>query len=168
VPDVARLNGPQTPAEQRQSKEAYLADFMGKTELHNLYSAYVDADGTLVSGQATAFVDALIARAGITPANRQSLINNLKNATGTPVQTIEDFILQPELSNVGTKFYDRGFITMQYFGYLRRNPDPAGFNFWVGQLIGPSAPHRQDYRFMVGGFLNSDEYRFRFALLSAQ
>jgi hypothetical protein len=34
----------------------------------------------------------------------------------------------------------------------------------VGQLIGENAPHKQDYRFMVGGFLQSDEYRFRFAL----
>jgi hypothetical protein len=113
------------------------------------------------------FVDALIARAGVTIANRQTLINNLQTGARTPAQTLEDFILQPELSNVGTKFYDRGFITMQYFGYLRRNPDQAGFNFWVGQLIGPSAPHRGDYRFMVGGFLQSDEYRFRFAQISA-
>jgi hypothetical protein len=71
------------------------------------------------------------------------------------------------MSDVGTKFYDRGFITMQYFGYLRRDPDSGGFNFWVGQLIGDNAPHRQDYCFMVGGFLQSDEYRFRFALISA-
>jgi hypothetical protein len=51
---------------------------------------------------------------------------------------------------------------------LRRDPDPAGFNFWVGQLIGPNAPHRRDYRFMVGGFINSDEYRFRFAPIPAR
>jgi hypothetical protein len=55
---------------------------------------------------------------------------------------------------------------MQYFGYLRRDPDTAGFNFWVGQLIGVGAPHRGDYRFMVRGFLQSDEYRFRFAMIT--
>jgi hypothetical protein len=83
-----------------------------------------------------------------------------------PSPAMEDFILAPEISSVGTLYYDRGFITMQYFGYLRRDPDSGGFNFWVGQLIGSSAPHRLDYRFMVGGFLQSDEYRFRFALIS--
>jgi uncharacterized protein DUF4214 len=95
------------------------------------------------------------------------LINNLQTGARTPAQTLEDFILAPELSGIGTKFYDRGFITMQYFGYLRRDPEQAGFDFWQSQLIGPSAPHRGDYRFMVGGFINSDEYRFRFALISA-
>jgi hypothetical protein len=55
---------------------------------------------------------------------------------------------------------------MQYFGYLRRDPEQAGFDFWVGQLIGPNAPHKQDYRFMVGGFLQSDEYNLRFAQTS--
>jgi hypothetical protein len=32
--------------------------------------------------------------------------------------------------------------------------------------MGLNAPHRQDYRFMVAGFLQSDEYRFRFAMIS--
>jgi hypothetical protein len=162
VPDVARLNGFQSVIEQQQNKAAYLSDFMSKTEFRNLYGAHVNSNGTLVAGQATAFVDALIARAGITPASRQTLINNLANGSRTPAQTVEDFILTPEMSDIGTKFYDRGIITMQYFGYLRRDPDAGGFNFWVGQLIGPNAPHKLDYRFMVGGFLQSDEYRFRF------
>ncbi|HEY0321095.1 MAG TPA: DUF4214 domain-containing protein [Pyrinomonadaceae bacterium] len=121
-----------------------------------------------MAADAAGFVNALCARAGITPASRQTLINNLQAGTRTPAQTLEDFILSTELSGVGTKFYDRGFITMQYFGYLRRDPDATGFNFWVGQLIGANAPHRLDYRFMVGGFLNSDEYRFRFAQISAR
>jgi len=25
-------------------------------------------------------------------------------------------------------------VTMQYFGYLRRDPDTAGFNFWLNKL----------------------------------
>jgi lysyl endopeptidase len=166
VPDVARLNGPQTVEEQRLGKDAYLLDLINKTEFRNIYGQYLSANG-LIATNPTGFVDALCARAGITPASRQTLINNLAAGTRTPAQTIEDFILTPELSNVGTLFYDRGFITMQYFGYLRRDPETAGFNFWVGQLIGANAPHRGDYRFMVGGFLQADEYRFRYALISA-
>jgi hypothetical protein len=166
VPDVARLNGFQTVAEQRASKDAYLLDFINRTEFRTLYGQYLSADG-LTATNATGFVNALTATSGITPASRQTLINNLQSGARTPAQTLEDFILTPEISGVGTKFYDRGFITMQYFGYLRRDPDAAGFDFWVGQLIGPNAPHRQDYRFMVGGFINSDEYHFRFAMISA-
>ncbi|MCA1557107.1 MAG: NF038122 family metalloprotease, partial [Acidobacteria bacterium] len=125
VPDVARLNGFQTPTEQRQSKDAYLADLIAKTEFRNIYSAHVNADGTLVAGHATAFVDALITRAQVTlpAASRQALINNLTSGARTPALTMEDFILLPEVNGVGTRIYDRAIITMQYFGFLRRNPD---------------------------------------------
>jgi hypothetical protein len=165
VPDVARLNGFQSVAEQRASKDAYLLDFVNRQEFRNLYGQYLTADSSRAVDPA-GFVDALSARAGVTPASRQTLINNLQSGARDPAHTLEDFILTPEISAVGSRFYDRGFITMQYFGYLRRDPEAAGFDFWVGQLIGPNAPHRGDYRFMVGGFLQSDEYRFRFALIS--
>jgi hypothetical protein len=165
VLDGARLNGFQTVAEQRASKDAYLIDFINKAEFKSLYGQYLSANLQTATNP-TGFVDALCAKAGITPAGKQSLINNLQSGAKDPAHTVEDFILTPEMSAVGTKFYDRGFITMQYFGYLRRDPEQAGFDFWQQQLIGASAPHRQDYRFMVGGFLQSDEYRFRYALLS--
>jgi hypothetical protein len=166
VPDVARLNGFQSVAEQRASKDAYLTDFINKTEFKNIYGSYLSANG-LTATNPTGFVNELCTRSGITPASKQTLINNLQSGARDPAHTIEDFILTPEMSTVGTKFYDRGFITMQYFGYLRRDPEAAGFDFWQGQLIGTNAPHRGDYRFMVGGFLQSDEYRFRFAMISA-
>jgi hypothetical protein len=165
-PEVARLNGSQTVQEQRQGKDAYLLDFMNKQEFKTLYDQYLTADH-LHATNAAGFVNALCQAAGITPASKQTLIDNLQSGQRDPAHTVEDFILTPEISNTGTKFYDRGFITMQYFGYLRRDPDSGGFSFWVGQLIGPNAPHKGDYRFMVGGFLQSDEYRFRFALISA-
>lgn len=163
VPDVARLNGVQTVAEQRANKDAYLADFLNKTEFRSQYGTYVNANGSLVTGQAAGFVNALCVKAGITPSIKQILINNLANGTRTPAQTLEDFILAPEISNPGTKFYDRARIVMQYFGYLRRDPEQGGFDFWWDQLTNPAKGHLQDYRFMVGGFLNSDEYKFRFA-----
>jgi sugar lactone lactonase YvrE len=166
VADVARLNGSQTPAEQRLGKDAYLLSLVNSIAFRNLYAPYLSADG-LTATDAAGFVNALCTRAGITPASKQTLIDNLQSKAKDPAHTLEDFILTPEISAVGTKFYDRGFITMQYFGYLRRDPDLAGFNFWVGQLIGENAPHKQDYRFMVGGFLQSDEFHFRFALIPA-
>jgi hypothetical protein len=36
--------------------------------------------------------------------------------------------------------YNRAFVATQYFGYLRRDPDMAGFLFWLGQVS--SAPLR--------------------------
>jgi hypothetical protein len=29
--------------------------------------------------------------------------------------------------------YNRSFVLTEYFGYLRRDPDPGGFDFWLGQ-----------------------------------
>ena len=166
VPDVARLNGFQTVTEQQQNKAAYLSDFTNKNEFKALYGQYLSSNGATAT-DASGFVNALCNKAGITPATKQDLIDKLANGTRTPAQTVEAFILTPEMSGIGTKFYDRGFITMQYFGYLRRDPEQGGFDFWVGQLMGPNAPHKQDYRFMVGGFLQSDEYHFRFAFIKA-
>jgi len=55
---------------------------------------------------------------------------------------------------------------MQYYGYLRRNPDDpqdtdfSGWNFWLNKL------NQSDGNFidaeMVKAFLNSTEYRQRF------
>jgi hypothetical protein len=46
---------------------------------------------------------------------------------------------------------------MQYFGYLRRDPDPD-YNKWLAYLN----EHPDDFRTMVRGFMNSVEYRLRF------
>ena len=62
--------------------------------------------------------------------------------------------------------FNRAFVLMQYFGYLRRNPDDApnadfsGFDFWLNKLN----QFNGDYRAaeMVKAFLSSDEYRQRF------
>jgi hypothetical protein len=165
IPEVARLNGFQTPQEQQLNKDAFLLEFVNRAEFKTLYGQYLAANG-LTATDPAGFVNALCAKTGVTPASKQALITSLQNATKTPAKTLEDFILTPEMSAVGTPLYDRGFITMQYFGYLRRDPEPGGFTFWQGQLMNQNSAHYHDYRFMVGGFINSDEYRFRLALIS--
>jgi hypothetical protein len=47
---------------------------------------------------------------------------------------------------------------MQYFGYLRRDPDTQGYNDWLTYL----GAHPGDFRTMVVGFVNSPEYALRF------
>jgi hypothetical protein len=169
VPEVARLNGPQTPQEQRLGKDAYLLDFMAKTEFRNLYDQYLTADHLHARDAANAalFVDALCNKAGITPASKSALVGNLQNGTRDPAHTIEDFILTPEINGDGTKFYDRARIVMQYFGFLRRDPEQAGFDFWWARVATPGTAQFHDYRELVNNFLRSDEYNFRFAFIPA-
>ena len=58
---------------------------------------------------------------------------------------------------------------MQYFGYLRRNPSDApeanlnyaGWNFWLGKLDEFNGDYVRAE--MVKAFLDSTEYRTRFA-----
>jgi hypothetical protein len=61
---------------------------------------------------------------------------------------------------------NKAFVLMQYFGYLRRNPNDApntnfdGYNFWLGKL------NQFNGNFvnaeMVKAFLSASEYRQRF------
>jgi hypothetical protein len=55
---------------------------------------------------------------------------------------------------------NRAFVTMEYFGYLRRDPDTSGFNFWLNKLNSFNGNFVQAE--MVKAFLSSAEYRQRF------
>lgn len=63
----------------------------------------------------------------------------------------------------GKAFYDQefnpAFVFVEYLGYLRRNPDRAGFDHWLGKLnlYGNFVDAE-----MVRSFIVSDEYRGRF------
>jgi hypothetical protein len=56
--------------------------------------------------------------------------------------------------------FRRAFVQMQYFGYLRRDPDAAGFNFWLGKLNDFGGDYIRAE--MVKAFITSIEYRARF------
>ncbi len=61
--------------------------------------------------------------------------------------------------------FNRAFVLMQYFGYLRRNPNDApdsdytGFDFWLGKLNQFNGNINAE---MVKAFIVSGEYRGRF------
>ena len=49
---------------------------------------------------------------------------------------------------------------MEYFGYLRRDPDMEGYDFWLN-VLNNRVP--ANYRSMVCAFLTSAEYQGRFS-----
>lgn len=63
-----------------------------------------------------------------------------------------------ESPEVSQKLSNEAFVAMQYFGYLRRDPEADGFNDWLRVIDADPANVRQ----MVNGFVNSVEYRNRF------
>ena len=64
----------------------------------------------------------------------------------------------------GQAFYNaesnRAFVQLEYFGYMKRDPDDAGYAFWLGKLdqFGGNFVNAE----MVLAFISSPEYRARF------
>jgi len=52
------------------------------------------------------------------------------------------------------------FVMMEYFGYLRRDPDESGYAFWLNKLSEFNGNFERAE--MVKAFLVSGEYRDRF------
>jgi hypothetical protein len=118
------------------------------------------------------FVDALYLNAGVTPlpTERASVINEFGSATDTADTAARGRALRrvAENSSLAQQETNRAFVLMQYFGYLRRNPnDPPeaglnfdGYNFWLGKL------NQFNGNFvnaeMVKAFIVSGEYKGRF------
>ncbi|MGI8566328.1 MAG: Calx-beta domain-containing protein, partial [Pyrinomonadaceae bacterium] len=156
IPDMSRLSGFQTPAEQESNKTAFVNDFMARPEFAARFG------GLTTAAQAQAFVEKLEMTAGVKVAEplRAQLISEMASGQKTAAQTVRAFV---ESQQVWDKFFYRGFVAMQYFGYLRRDPETAGYNDWVDVLTnGRGQIVKGDYRHLIFGFIYSTEYRARF------
>ena len=145
VPDLAQVGGAQSPESEVISKAAYTDAFVQRQEFKNRYDALSN----------TAYVDALETNAEVTLTNKAALVEALNTSQKTRAQLLREIV---ELQSVTDKFFIRAFVAMQYFGYLRRDPDAIGYNNWVTTLTaGPS-----NFRHITFGFIYSAEYRQRF------
>jgi len=123
----------------------------------------------------TLYVQELFNTTGIaaTAAQKQALMDGLGNGTETRASVLRkvvDGTVVISESNVqfttpyGQAFFNqelrRVFVYMEYVGYLRRNPDTAGFNHWLGKLNQYNGDPFQAE--MVRSFILSPEYRSRF------
>jgi hypothetical protein len=61
--------------------------------------------------------------------------------------------------------YNKAFVLMEYFGYLRRDTDQNGYEFWLNVLNNGSL---NNYRGMVCSFITSTEYQLRFGTVVTQ
>lgn len=137
------------------NKQAYFTDFVTRSRFTFAYPT------TLTPSQ---FVDALFAKAGVTPssAERTSVINEFGSATNTADTAARARALRRIAENavLGQQEFNKAFVLMQYFGYLRRDPDAAGYQFWLNKLnqFGGNYENAE----MVTAFITSIEYRQRF------
>ncbi len=116
------------------------------------------------------FVDALYTNAGLIPTsapNRPKAISEFNSTTPSDpaarARALRDVAEDPMLTQ---QEFNRAFVLMQYFGYLRRNPndtpdsDFIGYNFWLGKLNQFGGNYQAAE--MVKAFIVSSEYRQRF------
>jgi hypothetical protein len=110
------------------------------------------------------FVNKLFDTAGLTSATfdaqRQTETQALIDGSKTRAQVLLDVIEIPEFK---TREFNPAFVLMQYYGYLRRDPEPEGYQFWLNVLNNKLPNDISGYRAMVCGFLTSDEYQDRFS-----
>ncbi len=105
------------------------------------------------------YVDTLFANTGVmpNPVEREALIGGLNSGAETRASVLRKVA---ENKAVYDKEYNPAFVTIQYFGYMRRDPDTEGYNFWLGKLNSFGGDFvKAD---MVRAFIVSSEYRRRF------
>jgi len=102
----------------------------------------------------------------LTPSQRQALIDQLGMDATSP--TLRAQVLRSVAENgiFTQRQFNKAFVLMQYFGYLRRKPNATpdtnfdGYNFWLRKLIEFNGNFVKAE--MVKAFISSDEYRGRF------
>jgi len=110
------------------------------------------------------FVVRLFSRADLTlfTQQMQDEMNALMNGSKTCAQVLLDVIEMPEFKD---REHNPAFVLMQYFGYLRRDVDQAGYDFWL-DVLNNREPN--NYRGMVCSFITSAEYQLRFGSVATR
>ena len=127
----------------------FIDAFIGRAGFRALYDGLSNA----------AYVDKLIANTGVAfgAAERDALVSSLGSGSSRA-----DVLLRiAENDQFENAKRNAAFVMMEYFGYLRRDPDASGYQFWLNKL------NQFDGNFeraeMVKAFISSGEYRARFA-----
>ncbi len=144
LPDLRSISGFLDANQLEAAKLSFINGFMARPAFVAKYNSLNN----------TQYVDTLLSNAGVTSANRQAMIDGLTNSTLTRAVVLRQIAESTEVYN---RYYNESVVVMQYFGYLRRDPDGSYFT-WLNVIDANPA----DSRGMVFGFFNSTEYRQRF------
>jgi hypothetical protein len=137
------------------NKVAFANDFVSRSRFTTAYAGMSNLQ----------FVNKLNDNAGnpLSTTERDQLVSDLNTLAKTKAQVVRAVAEDQDL-NVAEK--NKAFVLMQYFGYLRRDPnsgpdtDYSGYDFWLKKLNA----HGGDFHAaeMVRSFLVASEYLNRF------
>jgi dipeptidyl aminopeptidase/acylaminoacyl peptidase len=134
------------------TQTAFTTEFVNnRADFSSLYAATTNAQ----------FIDKLNANTGgaLSQAERDALVNGLNNGTETRISALIKLVNNATFTQ---QQFNAGFVLTEYFGYLRRDPDSDGFNFWLN-ILNNRVPG--NFRAMVCAFTTSTEYQQRFSTI---
>jgi hypothetical protein len=146
------------------NKKNFARIFTERPEFQGLYYPLSKSD----------YVERLFQTTGInvSAAEKQALVDGLTNGTETRasvlLKVVDGAVVIAEgnqqfTTRYGQAFYDKefnsAFVLMEYFGYLHRDPDAAGYQHWLDKL---NLYGNFNDAEMVKSFITSPEYRARF------
>ena len=87
----------------------------------------------------------------------QNCIQNMRSAVARGfLESPVSLEMNPLLGNPGSHEYNREYVRLCYKLFLRRPPDPFGWDGWTNYID----THPGAYENLIGGFINSFEYRY--------
>jgi hypothetical protein len=148
-------------AQLEANKAAFASDFVQRARFVTAYPTSLTP---------SAFVTQLFSTAGVTPSaqDQQDAVNEFAGAGNTTDVAARGRALRRVAENgtLNLNEKNRAFVLMQYFGYLRRDPnsgpdtDHSGWKFWLDKLNAHGGDfHAAD---MVKAFIVAGEYVDRF------
>jgi hypothetical protein len=143
------------------NKQAFISAFVQRSRFASAYPTSLTP---------TQFVNTLFTNAGLplSGTDYTQAVNDFGGAANTANVVARASALRrvAENSTLQQAEFNRAFVLMQYFGYLRRNPNDApdadytGYDFWLTKLNQFNGNFQNAD--MVKAFINSSEYRQRF------
>ena len=146
------------------NKKRYTQEFVQRAAFRYLYYSISNSD----------YVERLFQNTGIAASaqEKQALVTGLNNGSETRASVLQKVVdgavviaegNQQFTTRYGQAFYEKefnaAFVLMEYFGYLQRDPDPAGYQHWLDKLNFYGNYNDAE---MVKSFITSPEYRARF------
>jgi hypothetical protein len=131
------------------NKSEFIEAFVNRAAFHAAYDGLSSSE----------FVNALISHTGVNFGNaeRAALVSGLSDGTMTRAVVLQRIAENQQFAQAK---HNETFVMMEYFGYLRRDPDTDGYQFWLNKLNQFYGNFEQAE--MVKAFINSGEYRGRF------
>ncbi|MGA9995206.1 MAG: DUF4214 domain-containing protein [Pyrinomonadaceae bacterium] len=143
-------------ANLEQSKVAFADAFVQRAEFIEKYKSAQTAE-SFVSN----LIDTMRESAGVDLSGQYNTLLSRYQA-GSSINQSRSLVVREAIDAASFKdaVYNHSFVLMEYYGYLKRDPDQAGLDFWINVL---NNREPNNYRGMVCSFLTSAEYQKRFS-----